>query len=139
VADALTGQPVVLVANPAFAEGMSSSLRAGIAALPADVEATLVCLGDMPRVTAAHLDALIAAFDPSSDATIIVPTFQRKRGNPVLFSRRHFEEMSSLEGDVGARMLIDRHAESVRFVAVDDAGVTIDVDTPDMLEALRKG
>jgi len=135
---ALTERSVSFVHNPEWGEGMSTSLRAGIAALPADVDAALVCLGDMPRVTPAHLEAVLDAYDPAADATIVVPTFQRKRGNPVLFARRHFAEMTALEGDVGARALIDQHLDAVRFVPVADGGITVDVDTPEMLEALKK-
>jgi molybdenum cofactor cytidylyltransferase len=133
---ALAGRDLVWAENPDAASGMASSLRAGLAALPASVDAVLVCLGDMPRVTAAHLDAIAAAYDPAGDATIVVPTHQRKRGHPVLFARRHFAEMAGLEGDVGARALIDAHADAVRLVPVDDSGVTLDVDTPEMLAAL---
>jgi len=128
---------VTFAENPAFAEGMATSLRAGIAALPADVDAALVCLGDMPRVSGSDLDAIAAAFQPEGDFTIVVPTYQKKRGNPVLFARRHFAEIAALAGDVGARALIDQHADAVRFVPIDDPGITVDVDTPEMLEALR--
>jgi molybdenum cofactor cytidylyltransferase len=132
---AVAGLDVRLVHNPDFAAGMSTSLRVGIAAL-GDVEGALICLGDMPRVTAAHLDALVGAFDPSQGAAIVVPTFERKRGNPVLWARRYFGEMAGLTGDVGARSLLERHADDITFVAVEDAGVLVDVDTPESLAAL---
>ena len=138
VRSALTERSVTFVHNPEWSAGMSTSLRVGIGALPADVDAALICLGDMPRVTPAHLEAVLDAYDPAADATIVVPTFQRKRGNPVLFARRHFAELTALEGDVGARALIDQHLDAVRFVPVDDGGITVDVDTPEMLEALKK-
>jgi molybdenum cofactor cytidylyltransferase len=135
VAAAVADLDVRVVHNPDFADGMSTSLRVGLAAL-GDVEGALICLGDMPRVTAAHLDALVAAFDPAQDAGIVVPTFHRKRGNPVLWARRYFAEMSMLSGDVGARALLERHGDAITFVAVDDAGVLIDVDTPEALASL---
>jgi molybdenum cofactor cytidylyltransferase len=139
---ALTGLDVVVVHNPAHAEGMSTSLRAGIAAVAerdADVDGALVQLADMPRVTAAHLDALIAAFDPDADATIVVPTCARKRGNPVLWGRRHFAAIGELRGDVGARALLERHPDQVRLLAIDDPAILVDVDTPEALAAVRAG
>lgn len=131
---ALAGLDVVLAHNPDHAEGMSTSLRVGLAAAgPAD--AALVCLGDMPRLAAHHLDAVIAA--RAGDDTIVVPTFDRKRGNPVLWPRRYFAEIAALTGDVGARALIDRYAEHVCFLPVDDPAILLDVDTPAALAALQ--
>ncbi len=138
VGAALAGLDVVLVHNPDHADGMSTSLRVGVAAVADhDVDGALICLADMPRVTAAHLDAVIAAFDPDGDATIVVPTCDRKRGNPVLWGRRHFADIAGLRGDVGARALIERHAEQVRLLALDDPAILLDVDTPDALAAAR--
>lgn len=137
VRGALDGLPVVLAHNPDFADGMSTSLRVGLAAA-GGADAALVCLGDMPRVTAAHLDAIADAFDPEADATIVVPTCERKRGNPILWGRRHFAEMAALTGDVGARALVERHADQVRTVAIDDPAILIDVDTPAALSALQR-
>ncbi len=138
VAAALAGLDVILVDNPAHEDGLSTSLRAGIAALTEhDVDGALVCLGDMPRVTAAHLDAVIDGFDPEADATIVVPTCERKRGNPVLWARRHFAAIANLTGDVGARALIERHADQVRLVALDDPAILLDIDTPEALAAVR--
>src|SRR5262249_31257782 len=99
----------------------------------------LICLGDMPLVTAAHLDALIAAFTAAGDAAIVVPTCERKRGNPVLWPRRYFAEVSALTGDVGARSVIERHADRVHLVALDDPAILADVDTPEALAVLRAG
>ena len=131
----LAGREVRFVHNPDFATGMASSLRSGIAAL-GDPAGALVCLGDMPLVGAHHLNALIDAFDPAADETILVPTWERKRGNPVLWSRRHFEELTAITGDVGARGLLDRHAGAIRSVAMPDDGITLDADTDAALELL---
>jgi molybdenum cofactor cytidylyltransferase len=130
---ALAGRDVRFVENPAYEEGLGASLRAGIEALEEDVDAALVGLGDMPRVQPAHIDRLIEAFDPAGPATIVVPVHERKRGHPVLWSSRHFAEMRKLGGDVGARGLLERHADAVRAVPIDDAAIHLDVDTPEML------
>jgi molybdenum cofactor cytidylyltransferase len=129
---ALAGRGVAFVHNPDFAAGLSTSLRAGLQALPADADGALVCLGDMPLVTPAHLDRLIAAFNPVEGRLICLPTYDGKRGNPVLWARRFFAEMAGLTGDVGARGLLERHAEALCEVAMSDAGVLLDVDTPDV-------
>lgn len=133
---ALAGLDVKLVHNPAYAEGMSTSLRAGVAAA-GSVDAAMICLGDMPRLAAEHLDAVIDAFRAGDPDDIVVPTCDRKRGNPVLWPRRYFAEIAELSGDVGARALIDRFAAHVRLVAIDDPGILIDVDTPAALAELR--
>lgn len=135
---ALANREVLFAHNPDFAEGLASSVRAGIAAVGEKADGALICLGDMPWVRAEHIDALIAAFDPASDRPICVPTFDRKRGNPVLWAARYFAELGALTGDAGARALIDAHGEEVRFVPVDDPAVTIDVDTPEALAAVRR-
>ncbi len=136
VEEALAGLDLAFAHNPDYAEGLSASLRAGLAALPADIDGALVCLGDMPRVTAHAIDRLIAAYDPLEGRAICAPTWRGKRGNPVLWDRRFFEEMAEVAGDTGARHLIGRHDELVVEVEMRDEGVTVDVDTPDALARL---
>ena len=138
VEQALAGLNVRFVHNPGFADGLSTSLRAGIAAVPADADGAIVCLGDMPQVRAALIDRLIAAFDPARGALIVVPTIQGKRGNPVLWSRRFFPELAALEGDVGARHLIGTYGEALTEVTA-DAAALIDIDTPEALSAFVAG
>ncbi len=137
VADALTGLDVTLVHNPDYAEGLSTSLRAGIAAVPEAADAAAVCLADMPGVTADIIDRLIGAFDPAAGKLIALPTHKGKRGNPVLWGRRFFAALSAIHGDVGARHLIGEHADAVAEVELDDAAVTRDVDTPEALARLQ--
>jgi molybdenum cofactor cytidylyltransferase len=132
----LAGCDVAIVENPDFAAGLSSSLRAGLDALPADLDGVLVLLGDMPRVTPAHLDRLIAAFAPGEGRAICIPTHRAKRGNPILWDARFLPEMRGLEGDQGARGLLGRHADQVCEVEMQDDGVLLDVDTPSALAAL---
>ena len=135
---ALRGCRVTFVHNPAFAEGMSTSLKQGLAALPGDAEGAIVCLGDMPLVNAAMLDRLVAAFDPLEGREICVPTWNGKRGNPVLWAHRFFSEMAELAGDVGAKHLIGEHADMVVEVPMPDDAVLTDIDTPEALAALRQ-
>jgi molybdenum cofactor cytidylyltransferase len=136
--DAALGRlPVLRVRNPAFAEGLSTSLKRGVAALPHDTDGVIVCLGDMPLVAGRDLDRLIAAFNPLEGRAIIVPTRRGKRGNPVLWASRFLPEMAELAGDVGAKHLIGEHADLVCEVEMDSDGILVDVDTPDALAALR--
>jgi molybdenum cofactor cytidylyltransferase len=137
VEKALAGLPVRLIANPDFADGLGSSLKAGIAAVPAYCDGAIVCLGDMPRVDAALIDRLIAAFDPDRGALVVVPTFEGKRGNPVLWSRRFFPDLMAIEGDVGARFLIGRYGEAVIEVPVEGKATLVDVDTPEALIGIK--
>ena len=104
--------------------------------MPAEADGAIVCLGDMPQVTAALIDRLIAAFDPERGALVVVPAIEGKRGNPVVWSRRFFPELMAIEGDIGARHLISRYPEAVTEVPLTDTAALIDVDTP---EALRSG
>jgi molybdenum cofactor cytidylyltransferase len=138
---ALAGLPLMFVHNPEYAAGLSTSLRRGLAALPEDADGVMVCLGDMPRVSAAVLARLAAAFDPLEGRAICVPTWQGKRGNPVLLARRFVPEMQEIAGDIGARALLGDYPELVCEVAMDETGsgdgVLLDVDTPAALAALR--
>lgn len=127
---ALAGTTVTFTHNPDYALGLSGSLRTGLKALPQNVDGVLVCLGDMPDVRAEHLQKLIAAFDPVEGRAICVPAFQGNRGNPVLFGAQFFEEMMTVSGDAGARHLIAKHSDLVCEVAMDDAAVLLDLDTP---------
>ena len=128
---ALAGLDVTFVHNPRYAEGLSTSLKTGIKALPPDVAAAVVGLGDMPAVTTAHVDQLIRAFDPDAGWAIGVPVHHGKRGNPVLWARRFFEEMQGVSGDVGAKALIGANESLVYEIEFEDTGVLTDLDTPE--------
>jgi molybdenum cofactor cytidylyltransferase len=134
---ALKDLPVTFVHNSEFADGLSTSVKAGIAALPEETDGAIVCLGDMPQVNAALIDRMFAAFDPEKGALIVVPTAEGKRGNPVLWSRRFFPELLALEGDIGARQLIAAYPEAIVEVPVSGGGAFLDIDTPDALAELR--
>ena len=133
----LGDRPVEWRHNPDYAEGLSTSLRAGLDALP-EVEGVLVALGDMPRIRAAQVDRLIAAFHPTEGRAIVVPTVRGKRGNPVLFAGRFVPEMRQVSGDVGARHLIGAHADELVEIEMDDDAALLDIDTPAALAALRE-
>lgn len=123
------------VHNPDFDQGLSSSLRTGLKELsnrPKPPDAALVLLGDMPRISQAMIDELIMAFDPSIGREIIVPTNQGKRGNPVLWSSRFFDQLMDVKGDTGGRHLVGEFSEFVYEVEVGEAAA-FDLDTPEAL------
>ncbi len=133
---ALAGKPVSFVAAPDYGLGLAHSLRAGIAALPAETDAALICLGDMPLVPAAVLNQLVAAFAPKEGREIVLPSFHGQRGNPVLWGRRFFEELQALSGDAGARQILHRHMAFVAELPIQTDAVLRDFDTPETLAAL---
>jgi molybdenum cofactor cytidylyltransferase len=132
---ALAGLDVRFTHNAAFASGLASSLKAGVASLPPETAGVAILLADMPKVSSDVLVALAAAFDAKPDSSAVVPTFRGQRGNPVFISRTLFEAVASLEGDVGARQLLRGRDDVVEVPFVDD-GVALDVDTPDTLRSI---
>ncbi|MCO6417687.1 molybdopterin-binding/glycosyltransferase family 2 protein [Siccirubricoccus sp. KC 17139] len=134
VEEALTGRGVIFAHAEDYAEGLSASLKAGLAALPKEVEGVVICLGDMPLVAGPMIDRLLAAFDPEEGRAIVMPTFRGKQGNPMLWAREFLPEMMSITGDVGARHLVGKHADRVAEVEMADDAVLRDFDTTDALK-----
>ena len=128
-----TGLPrqVSVVVNPDWAQGQSTSVRAGLAALPENVGAVLFHLVDMPRVTPATLDGLIERHAVTL-APVAWPEYEGQRGNPVLFDRIAFPELRELTGDAGGKpvlMAYERTGAAERLV-VEEPGVLLDIDAP---------
>ncbi len=137
VAAALSGLDVQLTHNPHYAEGLSTSLAAGIAALPPNLDGALIALGDMPGVRPEHLDRLIASFAPKEGRAICIAMHEGKRGNPVLFAAAFFPELTAIAGDTGARHIIGQHQELIAEIEIGSPAVLMDVDTPEALAKLR--
>ncbi len=134
----LSDLDVNFVHNADYQSGMASSVRTGIGAMPRDLDGALVVLGDMPLIRPPHLDKMISAFAPKEGRSIVVPTYEGKRGNPILWSAEFFAQIQKLSGDVGARGLIVEHGDQVVEVEIGSAAVTADIDTPERLAALRR-
>lgn len=135
---ALAGLNIGIAFNPTFASGLASSLRVGLSALPPDVVGAVVLLGDMPRVQARLIDALIDSFLSQEGALAAAPSLGCRRGNPVLLGRGLFEAAMRLTGDEGARRLIGAlGASELVEIAVSDTGAIFDVDTPGDLATVR--
>jgi molybdenum cofactor cytidylyltransferase len=122
---------VTVVVNPDWAEGQSTSVRAGLAALPENVGAVVFHLADLPDVTPAVIEALIARHEVTL-APVVWPEYEGQRGNPVLLDRDTFPALQRLTGDVGARPVIMAYARAgnVERVAVEEPGVLLDIDSP---------
>jgi molybdenum cofactor cytidylyltransferase len=135
VASALGGLDVNIVHNADFATGMASSLKAAVASLSSEIDAALVALGDMPHVTTEILNRLVGAFATTPQPKAVVPVVEGRRGNPVLIGRGLFPDVMRLEGDVGARRLLEAAGDAVVEVEIADAAVLIDLDTPEALHA----
>ena len=133
---ALAGLDVTFVENPDYAEGLSTSLRAGLADLPDACDGAIVMLGDMPEIAPDLVDRLIAAFAPNEGRCIVVPVAGGKRGNPVLWGRSLFAAMAEVSGDTGAKHLLGVNAEAIAEITADET-VHTDIDTPAELAALR--
>jgi len=133
---ALEGCPVRVVHNPAFADGLSTSLKAGFAALPPEARAAVILLGDMPLVGAGLIDLLVRGWRQGGEPAALVPTFGGQRGNPVVLSRRLDHLIEALSGDVGAGPLL-RGRQDVLEWPVADGAVLEDVDTPNAVGKLQ--
>lgn len=119
-----------VVVNDRHAEGQSTSLRAGVAALPPGTAAALLILGDQPLIGSAVHDALIAAYRRSR-APIVQPSYDGQRGNPVLIAAPLFPELLAVSGDQGARGVIRANAADVLVVPIPGPVPTDDLDTED--------
>jgi molybdenum cofactor cytidylyltransferase len=124
--------------NPDYAEGLSGSLKTGFRALAEKYDGILVCLGDMPLVSADLFNTLIDAFDVEEGRAIIVPTFKGKRGNPVLIASQYKNDILTLTGDIGAKPLIAENESHVFNVEANQDSIFTDVDTPDALSSLQQ-
>lgn len=127
---ALQNQPVTYITNPLPDGDMLSSIRAALAQISPDTTALLLALADQPSITADLVDQLIAAFDADSRA-IVVPTFNSRRGHPILFSARFRDEiMTSFDG-TGLRGLLQAHADQIRELPVSHSSILHDIDFPE--------
>jgi molybdenum cofactor cytidylyltransferase len=132
---ALSELDVGLAHNADYASGMASSLVAGFSSPQAkEADGILVMLADMPGVSVADLDMLIAAFRASGGQSIVRAVSRGKRGNPVILPRPLYDAVLKLEGDVGARYIIETSEVPVVDVDIGD-GAHLDVDTPEAVVA----
>lgn len=125
------GLPVTFTINPDFAHGLSTSLKAGIKALPENIDGAAVILADMPGLDAALLDRLYAAFEAEPAALAAVPVHNGEWGNPCILAAALFAEVDALSGDQGARKILVAHRDMVIEMPESSDAATRDIDTPD--------
>ncbi|WP_294646572.1 molybdopterin-binding/glycosyltransferase family 2 protein [uncultured Aureimonas sp.] len=132
IAAALDEAGARLLDNPHYADGLSTSLKRGFAAAAADADGVLVLLADQPLLTSDDLDRMIEAFQPAGVGSIVLATDDGRRANPVILSKAFAAAISTIEGDVGARAIVQSSTELVREVEIGRAA-SLDVDTPDLM------
>jgi molybdenum cofactor cytidylyltransferase len=115
------------VLNPDWQKGMLSSLIAGLNSLPTDVEAAVVCLVDHPCVSSTLIRMLIENFR-TGGKLIAIPTYQGRRGHPVLFSATLFDELRAAPLEVGARHVVRRHADDILELPTEEEGVLLNTN-----------
>lgn len=132
---ALAELDVTLVRNPHWAEGQSTSVKAGLARVAAASRAALFLPCDQPLLTREILDRILDAYRATC-GPIVLPVYQRRRGAPVLFDRALFGELEQITGDTGGRQVVQSHPHDVVEVPLPDEAPLTDVDTVDDLEHL---
>jgi len=131
-------KPIKIVYNPDFRKGLSTSLKAGLRAISRESRAAIFILADQPMIKVETINRLIEIHS-SMDCLIVAPVYRGRRGNPVLVDRRLFKEIFELEGDIGARPLMKRYVDEVVYMATNDPGVVMDIDTMEDYLALIAG
>ena len=134
IVNALSGLNVNFVKNINFEEGLSSSLKAGLANITPTPSAVIICLADMPKIQPEHINQLIENFDPLKGWEICIPTNNGKRGNPVLIGSRFFPHILETSGDFGAKQVMKHHPDKVVEVEIGTSDIHFDIDTQDEYE-----
>ena len=124
------------VFNPDYEQGMITSLQAGIRVLPPGASGTFLFLVDHPLVDPFIIEALIARLAPNR---IVLPTFEGRRGHPVLFASQVLEEIVALPEGQGANIVVRRNPDRIIEVPVDAPGILVDIDTPEQFQKLEEG
>jgi molybdenum cofactor cytidylyltransferase len=128
----LAPYPVRCVFNPAYANGeMLSSLQAGLRAVPVDQTGVLIALADQPQIQRAVVARVLQTFTDSDDQAVVVPSYQLRRGHPIVLPRWLWQEVLDLPPGDTLRTLINRHAAAIRYLVVDTPSVLADMDTPE--------
>ena len=131
IVNALSGLNVNFVKNINFREGLSSSLKAGLANITPTPSAVIICLADMPKIQPEHINQLIENFDPLKGWEICIPTNDGKRGNPVLIGSRFFPYIFETSGDFGAKQVMKQHSDKIVEVEIGTSDIHFDIDTQD--------
>lgn len=132
----LDGQPLRLVENPHYAEGQMTSVHCGMQALHEPCEGVMICLSDQPRLETADIKTLIRAFLDDCPRSVLVPTYEGRRGNPVVLAHRHREAILASDRNLGCKRLIEKNPELVWPFPMANDHCVVDLDTPEDYSAL---
>lgn len=130
----LNGKNITVAHNEHYQNGMGSSLSIGARTMSEKNDYIMICLADMPFVRTETYKALLMAAHKADPGAILVPTFNSKRGHPVVWHQRYFAELAHLSGDTGGKYIMQRSSAAIIEVPVDDPAILIDLDTPEMLD-----
>jgi len=128
VTKTLAAKPIKLAINPDYEQGMSASIIAGLKCINSQAQAILIALGDQPFIDKQTINRLIEEFYKHNKG-IVLPTYQGRRGHPIIFAVKYKEDLLKLKGDVGGRELIEDNPDDVLEIAVDSEGVIADINT----------
>ncbi len=135
---ALEGEPVSFAYNEDYANGeMLDSIQTGLRALPAQVDAALIALGDQPQIQAATVRQVLESYAQSS-SKLVAPSYQMRRGHPWLVERELWGEILNLRHPLTLRDFMEAHAGDIRYLIVDTPTILQDVDTPEDYRRFRK-
>jgi len=124
----IADRPVKIVTNPAYRQGMSTSIVAGLNLIDNSTQGVMLVLADQPLVDSRIVNKLIEEFGDHNKG-IVTPAYEGRRGHPVIFSIKYKGELLGLKGDIGGRQIIERHPDDILEVAVDSPSIHIDIDT----------
>lgn len=124
----IANRPVKIAINPAYEQGMSTSIVTGLRLVDNKAQAVMITLADQPFICINIINSLIETFFHHNKG-IVIPTYQGRRGHPVIFAVKYKEELLKLTGDIGGRQIIKRHSEDVVEMPVDSESINVDIDT----------
>lgn len=131
----ISREPVKIVVNPDFEQGMSSSIKCGLSRISAAADGVMIVLGDQPLIEKETIDLLIEKHR-QSERGIILPVYKGLRGHPVIFTMKYKDELMRLTGDIGGKQIVERHPSDVLEVEVDCESVVISIDAESDYQSL---
>jgi len=128
VIKSIVGKPVKIAINPNYRQGMSTSIIAGLNLVDSRAQAAMLTLGDQPLINSQTINRLLEEFH-NHDRGIAIPTYQGRRGHPIIFAIKYKEKLLELKGDIGGRQIVKDHPDDILEVAVNAGGIITDIDT----------
>ncbi len=132
---------ISLIFNKSYKEGMSSSIKKGIQTMDTKSDGVMICLADMPKISTATYNTLIKVFKTfftKKTPLIIVPDYNGKNGNPVIFSNHFFSDLQNINGDIGAKALVKENKEYIKKISILNNSILEDIDSKKKYEEFLK-